>query len=67
MGTTRPAACIVKALRTLAFEAEEREDRRKEAQRRRDGLPVPKRDLRTLEAFADTGAAPRAELGLSDY
>lgn len=35
------------------FEAEEREDRRKEAQRRRDGLPEPKRDLRTFEDFAD--------------
>ena len=27
------------------FEAEEREDRRREAQRRRDGLPEPERDL----------------------
>lgn len=27
------------------FEAEEREDRRKEAQRRRDGLPEPERDI----------------------
>ncbi len=42
------------------FEAEDREDRRAEAQRRRDGLPEPKRDLRTFEGFADGGAAPRA-------
>ena len=42
------------------FEAEDREDRRVEAQRRRDGLPEPKRDLRTFEGFAEGGAAPRA-------
>lgn len=42
------------------FEAEERGDRGKEAQRRRDGLPEPKRDLRTFEGFADGGAASRA-------
>lgn len=41
------------------FEAEEREDRRIEAQRRRDGLPEPKRDIRTFEGFADSGVAPR--------
>lgn len=41
------------------FEAEEHEDRRIEAQRRRDGLPEPKRDIRTFEGFADGGAAPR--------
>ena len=41
------------------FEAEEHEDRRKEAQRRRDGLPEPERDIRTFEGFADGGAAPR--------
>ena len=41
------------------FEAEEREDRRKEAHRRRDGLPEPKRDLRTFDGFTDGGAAPR--------
>lgn len=41
------------------FKAEEREDRRIEAQRRRDGLPEPERDLRTFEGFADGGAAPR--------
>ena len=42
------------------FEAEDREDRRKEAQRRRDGLPEPKRDISTFDGFADGGAAPRA-------
>lgn len=42
------------------FEAEDRQDRRIEAQRRRDGLPEPKRHLRTFEGFADGGAAPRA-------
>ncbi|AQP51885.1 hypothetical protein [Tessaracoccus flavescens] len=41
------------------FEAEDREDRRAEAQRRRDGLPEPKRDIRTFPGFADGGAAPR--------
>lgn len=41
------------------FEAEDREDRRAEAQRRRDGLPEPRRDLRTFEGFADGVAAPR--------
>lgn len=42
------------------FEAEDREDRRKEAQRRRDGLPEPDRDIRTLDGFADGGVAPGA-------
>ena len=42
------------------FEAEDREDRRVEAQRRRDGLPEPKRDIRTFDGFASGGAAPRA-------
>ena len=42
------------------FEAEDREDRRAEAQRRRDGLPEPKRDIRTFDGFANGGAAPRA-------
>ena len=41
------------------FEAEDREDRRRDAQRRRDGLPEPERDLRTFEGFADSGVAPR--------
>ena len=41
------------------FEAEDREDRRAEAQRRRDGLPEPKRDIRAFEGFAGGGAAPR--------
>lgn len=41
------------------FEAEEREDRRREAQRRRDGLPEPERDIRTFDGFADGGVAPR--------
>ena len=40
------------------FEAEDREDRRAEAQRRRDGLPEPKRDIRTFPGFADGGATP---------
>lgn len=42
------------------FEAEDREDRRKEAQRRRDELPEPERDIRTFDGFANGGAAPRA-------
>lgn len=42
------------------FEAEDREDRRAEAQRRREGLPEPERDIRTFPGFADGGAAPRA-------
>ncbi|RYI23794.1 hypothetical protein EVU97_03710 [Dermacoccus sp. 147Ba] len=42
------------------FEAEDREDRRAEAQRRRDSLPEPKRDIRTFPGFADGGATPRA-------
>jgi len=42
------------------FEAEDREDRRREAERRRKGLPEPERDIRTFEGFADGGAAPRA-------
>lgn len=41
------------------FEAEDREDRRAEAQRRRDGLPEPERDIRTFDGFANGGAAPR--------
>ena len=42
------------------FEAEDREDCRAEARRRRDGLPEPKRDIRTFDGFANGGAAPRA-------
>ena len=49
------------------FEAEERADRRAEAQRRLAGIPEPERDLRTFEGFADFGAASRAEFGLRDY
>ncbi|MCT1615181.1 hypothetical protein [Kocuria marina] len=41
------------------FEAEEREDRRADAERRREGLPEPVRDIRTYSGFADGGAAPR--------
>ena len=41
------------------FEAEDREDRRVEALRRRDGLPEPKRVIRTFDGFANGGAAPR--------
>ncbi|MBE9405079.1 hypothetical protein IOE58_13115 [Brachybacterium sp. Marseille-Q2903] len=41
------------------FEEEDRADRRAEAQRRRDGLPEPKRDIQTLDGFANGGAAPR--------
>lgn len=41
------------------FEAEDREDRRKQAQRCRDGLPEPKRDVRAFDGFANGGAAPR--------
>lgn len=41
------------------FEAEAREDRRAEAERRRKGLPEPERDIKTYPGFADGGAAPR--------
>ncbi len=41
------------------FEAEDRENRRKDSQRRRDGLPEPERDIRAYPGFADGGAAPR--------
>ena len=41
------------------FEAEDREDRRKDSQRRRDGLPEPEPDIREYPGFADGGAAPR--------
>ena len=41
------------------FDAEDREDRRKEAKRRRAGLPEPKRDLRVYDGFANGGAVPR--------
>lgn len=53
---------IEAALADLAavFEAEEREDRRADAERRRRGLPEPKRgDIRTYEGFANGGAAAR--------
>lgn len=42
------------------FEAEDREDRRAEAQRRREGLPEPERDVWTFPGFADGRVAPRA-------
>ena len=42
------------------FEAEEREDRRADAARRRQGLPEHRRgDIRTYEGFADGVATPR--------
>lgn len=41
------------------FEAEEREDRRADAERRRKGLPEPERGITTYPGFADGGAAPR--------
>ena len=61
MTQQHPKDTIQADLEALAkvFEAEEREDRRKEAQRRRDGLPEPKRDIRAFEGFADGGVAPR--------
>ena len=43
----------------LLFMFLDAEDRRAEAQRRRDGLTEPKRDIRTFPGFADGGAAPR--------
>ncbi len=39
--------------------AEDREDRRRERERRRLGLPEPKREIKTFNGFADAGAAPR--------
>lgn len=61
MTQQKPNDTIQADLEALAevFEAEEREDRRIEAQRRRDGLPEPERDIRAYEGFADGGAAPR--------
>ena len=41
------------------FEAEDREDRRVDAERRRKGLPEPERDIKTYPGFADGGATPR--------
>lgn len=41
------------------MEAEDREDRRIEAQRRREGIPEPERDIRAFDGFADGGATPR--------
>lgn len=41
------------------FEAEEREDRRADAERRRKGLPEPERNITTYPGFADGGVAPR--------
>lgn len=41
------------------FEVEDREDRRAEAVRRRQGLPERERDIKTYPGFADGGAAPR--------
>ena len=61
MTQQHPTDTLQSDLEALAevFEAEDREDRRRDAQRRRDGLPEPKRDIRTFEGFADGGAAPR--------
>ena len=41
------------------FAAEDREDRRRAAERRRKGLPEPERDIKTSPGFADGGATPR--------
>ena len=62
MTQQHPKDSLQSELEALAevFEAEDREDRRAEAQRRRDGLPEPKRDIRTFDGFANGGVAPRA-------
>lgn len=39
--------------------AEDPADRRAEAERRRKGLPEPKREIRVFEGFPDSGATPR--------
>ena len=48
------------------FEAEEREDRRKEAQRRRDGLPSPSGTSGPLKASRTVERLPATEVGLRD-
>lgn len=57
----KPDDTLQAGLETLGeqFEAEEREDRRADAERRRKGLPEPERDIRAFPGFADGGAAPR--------
>ena len=42
------------------FQAESREDRRKQRARRRLRLPEPHRDIKTYEGWADTRVEPRA-------
>lgn len=61
MSQQHPKDVLQADLEALAkvFEAEDREDRRAEAQRRRDGLPEPKRDIRTFEGFRRRRTAPR--------
>ena len=61
MNQQNPKDSLQYDLEALAevFEAEDREDRRREAQRRRDGLPEPKRDIRAFDGFANGGVAPR--------
>lgn len=61
MAQHRPTDSLPADLEALAevFEAEDREDRRKEAERRRQGLPEPERDIRAYPGFADAGATPR--------
>ena len=56
----RPDDTLLAELESLGrvFEAEERADRRAEAQRRREGLPEPERDIRAFPGFANGGAAP---------
>lgn len=39
--------------------AEDREDRRRERERMRLGLPEPKREVMTFEGWADTAVEPR--------
>lgn len=62
MTQRNPEGTLQSDLDALAevFEAEDRQDRRAEAQRRREGLPEPERDIRTFPGFADGGATPRA-------
>lgn len=57
----KPGGALQAELEALGaqFEAEDREDRRTEAERRRKGLPESERDIWAFDGFADARAAAR--------
>ena len=68
MTQRNPEGTLQSDLDALAevFEAEDRQDRRAEAQRRREGLPEPERDIRAFPASQTVERLPEPEARVSE-